>query len=169
MKKKSINVIIPFIESFVNHNLDHDRLKKMLTTESGVGSGDKDKLLPEAEIFLSVWIDAMVQGLSSNKDKLKSDFIVDYVLELMNYFKGLETDLDITDFDQSFSDLISNPILIKAMKDTSLIESLMKIKDEHTKKIVETLKSENNVELFKKNIRKIMPGFKFVDKDMFGI
>ena len=109
MKKKSINVIIPFIESFVNHNLDHDRLKKMLTTESGVGSGDKDKLLPEAEIFLSVWIDAMVQGLSSNKDKLKSDFIVDYVLELMNYFKGLETDLDITDFDQSFSDLISNP------------------------------------------------------------
>ena len=169
MKKKSINVIIPFIESFVNHNLDHDRLKKMLTTESGVGSGDKDKLLPEAEIFLSVWIDAMVQGLSSNKDKLKSDFIVDYVLELMNYFKGLETDLDITDFDQSFSDLISNPILIKAMKDTSLMESLMKIKDEHTKKIVETLKSENNVELFKKNIRKIMPGFKFVDKDMFGI
>jgi poly-beta-hydroxyalkanoate depolymerase len=169
MKKKSINVIIPFIESFVNHNLDHDRLKKMLTTESGLGSGDKDKLLPEAEIFLSVWIDAMVQGLSSNKDKLKSDFIVDYVLELMNYFKGLETDLDITDFDQSFSDLISNPILIKAMKDTSLIESLMKIKDEHTKKIVETLKSENNVELFKKNIRKIMPGFKFVDKDMFGI
>ena len=169
MKKKSINVIIPFIESFVNHNLDHDRLKKMLTTESGLGSGDKDKLLPEAEIFLSVWIDAMVQGLSSNKDKLKSDFIVDYVLELMNYFKGLETDLDITDFDQSLSDLISNPILIKAMKDTSLIESLMKIKDEHTKKIVETLKSENNVELFKKNIRKIMPGFKFVDKDMFGI
>ena len=169
MKKKSINVIIPFIESFVNHNLDHDRLKKMLTTESGVGSGDKDKLLPEAEIFLSVWIDAMVQGLSSNKDKLKSDFIVDYVLELMNYFKGLETDLDITDFEQSFSDLISNPILIKAMKDTSLMESLMKIKDEHTKKIVETLKSENNVELFKKNIRKIMPGFKFVDKDMFGI
>ena len=169
MKKKSINVIIPFIESFVNHNLDHDRLKKMLTTESGLGSGDKDKLLPEAEIFLSVWIDAMVQGLSSNKDKLKSDFIVDYVLELMNYFKGLETDLDITDFDQSFSDLISNPILIKAMKDTSLMESLMKIKDEHTKKIVETLKSENNVELFKKNIRKIMPGFKFVDKDMFGI
>ena len=169
MKKKSINVIIPFIESFVNHNLDHDRLKKMLTTESGLGSGDKDKLLPEAEIFLSVWIDAMVQGLSSNKDKLKSDFIVDYVLELMNYFKGLETDLDITDFDQSFSDLISNPILIKAMNDTSLIESLMKIKDEHTKKIVETLKSENNVELFKKNIRKIMPGFKFVDKDMFGI
>ena len=169
MKKKSINVIIPFIESFVNHNLDHDRLKKMLTTESGVGSGDKDKLLPEAEIFLSVWIDAMVQGLSSNKDKLKSDFIVDYVLELMNYFKGLETDLDITDFEQNFSDLISNPILIKAMKDTSLMESLMKIKDEHTKKIVETLKSENNVELFKKNTRKIMPGFKFVDKDMFGI
>lgn len=168
MKKKSINVVIPFIESFVNHNLDHDRLKKMLTTESRAVGSDKEQIPPEAEIFLSVWIDAMVQGLSLSKDKLKSDFIVDYVFELMAYLKKLETSEEISDFDKNFSELVSNPIFIKIMQDTSLAESLMKIKDEHTKKIVETLKSESNLELFKKNLIKIMPGFKFVDKDMFG-
>ncbi len=64
---------------------------------------------------------------------------------------------------------MSNPLFREIMKDKSFVESLMKVKEEHVSKILELLKSEENMEHFKKNISKIMPGFRFVDKDMFGL
>jgi hypothetical protein len=166
MSKKSINSVIPFLENIVDNSLNQDRIKKMLIEETGVGSKD---LPPEAEIFVSVWIDSMMHGICDNKEKLKNDFIVDYVLCIMKYFESVQSKSSLENFDEYFESLMSNPLFIEIMNDKSFVESLMKVKEEHGSKILELLKSEENMEYFKKNISKIMPGFKFVDKDMFGL
>jgi len=166
MSKKSINSVIPFLENIVDHSLNQDRIKKMLTEETGVGSKD---LPPEAEIFVSAWIDSMMHGIYDNKEKFKNDFIVDYVLCIMKYFELIQSKSSLENFDEHFESLMSNPLFREIMKDKSFVESLMKVKEEHVSKIMELLKSEENMEHFKKNISKIMPGFRFVDKDMFGL
>ena len=165
MSKKSINSVIPFLENIVDHSLNQDRIKKMLTEEVGVGSRD---LPPEAEIFLSAWIDSMMHGIHENRDKFKNDFIVDYVLCIMRYFESIQSKYS-ENFDEHFDSLMSNPLFRGIMKDISFVDSLMKVREEHVSKILELLKSEENMEHFNKNITKIMPGFRFVDKDMFGL
>lgn len=166
MNKKSINSVIPFLENIVDHSLNQDRIKKMLTEETGIGSKD---LPQEAELFISVWIDSMMHGIYDNKDKFKNDFIVDYVLCIMRYFESIRSQSSLENFDEHFDSLMSNPMFIYIMKDKSFVDSLMKVREDHVSKIMEILKSEENMEHFKKNISKIMPGFRFVDKDMFGL
>lgn len=167
MNKRSVNSFIPFVEYMISSSLDENRIKKMLTNELSSG-GSSDSLPPEADIVMAAWIDSMIGGLSKNKEKLKSDFIVDYVLSILKYFENLDQENVVENFDINFNALISNPVFLHIMNDKKFIDNLVSIKDSHAEKIVEILKDEKNIEDFKKNIASMMPGFKFVDKDMFG-
>lgn len=166
MKKRSLNSIIPFIDSIVSNSLNEQRIKNMLTEEMNYDT--KNDITPEADIIMAAWIDAMISGLSKSKDKLKSDFIIDYILEILRYYENLESSKKIENFEKNFNDLMNNPLFISTMNDSNFVNMLLSIKDAHTKRILESLKDENNYEEFKKNVIKIIPGFKFVDKDMFG-
>lgn len=166
MKKRSLNSIIPFIDSIVSNSLNEQRIKSMLTEEMNYDA--KNDITPEADIIMAAWIDAMISGLSKSKDKLKSDFIIDYILEILRYYENLESSKKIENFEKDFNDLMNNPLFINTMSDSNFVNMLLSIKETHTKRILESLKDENNYEEFKKNVIKIIPGFKFVDKDMFG-
>lgn len=134
----------------INRNLDPSYMKEAYSRSLPIISVENSEIeqidfikninespVPDADV-LAVWINAIVDHISKNKDKLISEFALDLIQSVQDY---LEKTYSISELEDLCS-VINSEVFLKAMNDNELFNIISVNKDNFNKSIINAMQSD---------------------------
>lgn len=107
-----------------------------------------DSYLYSTEV-LGVWINAIVDHISSNKDSLIADFALDLIQNIQDY---LDKTYSINEL-EDLSAVLNSEVFVKAIGDNELFNIISISKDNFNKSIVSAMQSDECISHVQKKIK----------------
>lgn len=151
--RKIAHKVADVILKSANNSLDPDRMKNMYASSATLSNIEGVEMDPEkGGAILSIWIDSIVEHISTRKDRIISDYVLDLIESTQKHFENsynedeLESIVSIMDI-AAFQKLWSDDAVFKIVSDS---------KEGFNQHIIKEMQSEECLNVMQKKLHTLL-------------
>lgn len=151
--RKIAHIIADLVLKSANNSLDAKRMKNLYSKSASI-SGDDGMVINSSngDHLLDIWTDSIVEHISSRKDRIISDYILDVIENSQTHLKLNYSEDELNEM----AILLSTPLLNKLFSDESLLKIAFDLRDCFNQNIVKEMQSEECVSIMQKKLHRMI-------------
>jgi hypothetical protein len=151
-QRKISHKIADIVIFSVKRNLSEKRMREVFTNSSSsvplIEGMDDDN----TQIIIKMWIDSIVEHISSRQDSLTSDYVLDLIEKVQDYLeKNYTKDQLLT-----IAAFFENEDCKKIWQDNNLLEIIATCKDELSNSVMALMQSDECMDIMQKKLNSFM-------------
>jgi len=144
-----------------NNSLDPDRMKNMYASSSALSSTEGVEMDPEkGGAILNIWIDSIVEHVSTCKDRIISDYVLDLIENTQKHFENSYNEEELS----AIVSIMDIPAFQKLWSDDAVFNIIADSKEGFNKHIIKEMQSEECLNVMQKKLHTMLAGNGFDDK-----
>lgn len=136
----------------IKRNLSEKRMREVFTNSSAsvplMEGMDDDN----TQMIIKMWIDSIVEHISSMQDSLTSDYVLDLIEKVQKYLEETYTKEQLS----SIASFFENEDCKKIWQDNSLLEIIATCKDELSNSVMALMQSDECMNIMQKKLNSFM-------------
>jgi hypothetical protein len=151
-QRKISHKIADIVVFNIKRNLSEKRMKEVFTNSSSavplIEGMDDDN----SQVIIKMWIDSIVEHVSSMQDSLTSDYVLDLIEKVQAYLESNYSKDQLA----SIASFFDNEDCNKVWRDNSLLEIIATCKDDLSNSIIALMQSEECMDIMQKKLNSFM-------------
>lgn len=165
-QRKIAHKIADIIMSSTKRQLDPDRIKSLFVSSgTGLPLFPKDKVSDKfTDSISNIWIDSIVEHLSSRQSSLISDYILDIIDRIQSYLESSYTQEELS----KICSLMEDDSVKKILSDNKLFDIVYVCKENFNSSVIATMQSEDCLNIMQKKLNNLMSAESYDDNNYWA-
>lgn len=158
--RKIAHKIADILIKSATNSLDPQRMRSVYISSSQMANPHGSELDPEKSgAVLSIWIDSIVEHVSSKKDSIISDYVLDLIKNIQSYFDSKYNEDEL----KYIVEVVENPVFKKLISDENVFKIVSDAKETFNNNVIKEMQSEECLNIMQKKLHDLLVSNDFDD------